>query len=98
VDFVGAYQGFLGHIRGKYPSAFILALVPTLLSGSDLSAAESYVNKAVAARNAAGDAKVEAYSMKVQSEGWGCDYHPSLKTHANMAQTLTDTLKDKMGW
>jgi hypothetical protein len=36
--------------------------------------------------------------MTVQSEGWGCDYHPSLKTHANMGASLTAVLKDKMGW
>jgi hypothetical protein len=95
---VGAYTAFLGHLREKYPSAFILALAPTLLSGSDLTTAESYVNKAVAARNGAGDKKVEAYSMMVQSEGWGCDYHPSLKTHANMGASLTTVLKDRMGW
>ncbi len=97
-EFVGAYTAFLGHLREKYPSAFILALVPTLLSGNDLATAESYVNKAVTARNGSGDKKVEAYSMMVQSEGWGCDYHPSLKTHANMAASLTTVLKDRMGW
>jgi lysophospholipase L1-like esterase len=97
-EFVGAYEAFLSHIREKYPSAYILALVPTLLSGNDLATAESYVNKAMAARKGAGDQKVEAYSMAVQSEGWGCDYHPSLKTHANMGESLTAALKDRMGW
>ncbi|HLM71528.1 MAG TPA: SGNH/GDSL hydrolase family protein, partial [Polyangiaceae bacterium] len=97
-EFVGAYEAFLGHVRDKYPSAYILALVPTLLSGNDLATAEAYVNKAVAARKGAGDQKVEAHSMTVLSEGWGCDYHPSLKTHANMGASLTTVLKDKMGW
>ena len=97
-EFVGAYTAFLSHIREKYPSAYILALVPTLLSGNDLATAETYVNKAVDARKGAGDSKVEAYSMAVQSEGWGCDWHPSLKTHANMGESLTTVLKDRMGW
>jgi lysophospholipase L1-like esterase len=97
-QFRGAYEALLAHLREKYPSAFILALVPTLLSGSDLTTAESYVKKAVATRNAAGDMNVEAHSMAIQSDGWGCDWHPSLKTHAFMGQALTDTLKDRMGW
>lgn len=96
--FVGAYQAFLTHLREKYPSAYILALVPTLLSGADLTAAEDYVNKAVTARTNAGDKKVGAYSMAVQIEGWGCDWHPSLKTHANMGEALTNELKQRMGW
>lgn len=97
-EFAGAYEALLVRLREKYPSAFILALVPTLLSGNDLAQAEAYVNKAVSARQGAGDKNVEAYSMAVQSDGWGCDWHPSLKTHANMGESLTAVLKDRMAW
>ncbi len=97
-EFVGAYTTFLEHLRVKYPGAFVLAMVPTLLGGSDLTTAESYIQKAVTARQGAGDSKVTAYSMPVQIDGWGCDWHPSLKTHATMGESLTAKLKEVMGW
>lgn len=97
-EFTGAYQAFLAHLRGKYAQARIVALIPTLLSGSDLTTAKSYIEKAVAARKAAGDAKVSALTLSFTQDGWGCDWHPSLKTHASMGAALSTELKALMGW
>jgi lysophospholipase L1-like esterase len=96
--FTGAYESFLAFVREKNPAAHIIAMVPTLLSGTDLSSAESAIQAAVQARNAAGDADVEAWSMTIVSEGWGCDWHPSLQTHASMGAALTAKLESAMGW
>jgi lysophospholipase L1-like esterase len=94
-EFGGAYSDFLDHLREKYPSAKILCLVPTLLGGSDLTAAESYIQNVVAAKN---DPNMEAFSMDFTSTGWGCDYHPSLSTHESMGAALTTKLKSLMSW
>lgn len=97
-EFVTAYQALLTHLREKYPAAYILCMVPTLLSGNDLAQAKTYIEKAVAARKAAADANLEAWSMSVTEDGWGCDWHPSMATHANMAAALTQKLQSLMGW
>jgi lysophospholipase L1-like esterase len=97
-EFVPAYTNFLAHIRGKYPSAEILCLYPTLLGGTDLSTATAYIDEAVSARVTAGDAKVVAWAMNVTSDGWGCDWHPSANTHAAMGSALTQELKALLGW
>lgn len=55
-ELIGAYQAFLTDLRAANPHAYILCLVPTLLAGTDLSTAQSYIEQAVAARQAAGDA------------------------------------------
>jgi lysophospholipase L1-like esterase len=94
-EFGGAYSAFLDHLREKYPNANILCLVPTLLGGSDLSTAESYIQNVVTQKN---DAKIEAFSMNFTQTGWGCDYHPSLATHESMGEALTQKLKTLMGW
>ena len=97
-EFTGAYQKFLAHLRDKYPAARIVALIPTLLSGADLTAAKTYIEKAVALRKTAGDAKVSAVVLSFTQDGWGCDWHPSLKTHASMGAALGGELKKLMGW
>ncbi len=73
-------------------------MIPTLLSGSDLSTAQSNIEAAVAARKSAGDGKVDSYFMQVTMDGWGCDWHPSAKTHAAMGAALTQELSTRMGW
>jgi len=97
-EFVGAYQAFLSHLRDKYPGAYLLCMVPTLLSGNDLTTAQAYVEKAVQARKSAGDSAIEAWAMSVTQDGWGCDWHPSSATHANMGAALTQKLAAIKGW
>lgn len=96
--FTAAYEAFLIRLRDKYPNAYILCLIPTLLSGSDLTTAQSYIESVVAARNTAGDNNVEAHAMSFQRSGWGCDWHPSLATHASMGEALTQKLKSSLSW
>lgn len=96
--FEGAYQAFLETLREKYPDAWILCLVPTLLGGDEQGTAEAYITTAVDARAAAGDDRVVMRALEFTSDGAGCDYHPSLATHANMSIALTAELRDLVGW
>jgi hypothetical protein len=32
------------------------------------------------------------------ANGLGCDYHPSLLTHEDLAEALTDALQTELGW
>lgn len=36
--------------------------------------------------------------MQVEADGYGCDWHPSAKTNAKMADLLTAKLKTLLGW
>ncbi len=96
--FAGEYESFLSHLREVYPDTFILCTVGNLLNGDDLAAARAGIATAVAARNAAGDAQVEAWEMNVPNDDPGCDYHPSVPTHEAMADALVSELQSRLGW
>jgi hypothetical protein len=80
-------------VRTKYPSAYILAVVP-------LSAAKAHIDAVVAARNGAGDANIGTFtpSAVAVADGWGCDYHPTVATHAKWGAELASALASKLGW
>jgi lysophospholipase L1-like esterase len=90
----------LERIRGSYPDALILATVGPLLSGTDLSTARMYINAVVAARTAAGDAKIKSFELAPTNaaDGYGCDWHPSLRTHQIMADALVTQLRAELDW
>lgn len=99
-DFEAGYKAFLAHIRGNYPNALILCTVAPLLNGSDLATTKSYIAEVVQQMNTAGDSKVKAFDIAPTdpADGYGCDYHPSQKTHAKMATQLTAEIKADLGW
>ena len=99
-EFATAYADFLEHIRSKYEDALILCTVGPLLRGEDLEKARRDIASAVSTRNTAGDTNVKAFELATTdaNDGWGCDWHPSLKTHQKMSTTLTAKLKAELGW
>jgi lysophospholipase L1-like esterase len=99
-DFEAGYKAFLAHIRSNYAGALILSTVAPLLTGGDLTTAKSYLADVVKQMNDAGDAKVKTFDMAPTdpADGYGCDYHPNLKTHAKMATQLTAEIKTDLGW
>jgi lysophospholipase L1-like esterase len=99
-DFEAAYAALLSDVRAAYPDALILCTVGPLLSGTDLATARSFIANAVQARAAQGDTKVKAFELAPTnpSDGYGCDWHPSLRTHEIMADALTATLRAELGW
>jgi lysophospholipase L1-like esterase len=97
-EFGGAYQAFLALLREKNPSAYILCLIPTFLGGTNLAKAQANIEAAVAARLGAGDAQVGSYAWKPVIDGWGCDGHPSAKTHAALGAALSAEIAARLGW
>jgi len=46
-----------------------------------------------------GDGSTEIVPFHIEeSEGFGCDYHPSTATHARLGQQLTEVLQTTLGW
>jgi hypothetical protein len=99
--YVDAYAGMVKQIRGHYPEAYIVCAVGSMLGGGNLTQDITYVKGVVAAANTGGDAKVSFVDLGEQdgnTNGLGCDYHPSLKTHQIMADTLTAAIMALTGW
>jgi lysophospholipase L1-like esterase len=99
-DFETAYAALIERVRAAYPEAVILCTVGPMLSGADLSTARSYISNAVQARVAAGDSGVKTFELAPTdaANGYGCDWHPSLRTHEIMAEALTGVLRSELGW
>lgn len=99
--FVTAYEAFVAELRAAYPNAFIVCAVGTMLGGADHDTAFGYVTAVAKASNDAGDAKVSALDLGTQdanTDGIGCDSHPSVATHAKMAAKLVAHVKSLTGW
>jgi lysophospholipase L1-like esterase len=99
-EFVAAYATLLERVRDAYPDALILCTVGPLLGGTDLTTAQAYIASAVQQRVQAGDASVQTFDLAPQNpaDGYGCDYHPSLRTHEIMADVLIGVLGTELGW
>jgi lysophospholipase L1-like esterase len=99
-EFTSAYVDLLTRVRTAYPDALILCTVGPLLNGTDLTTARAYIAAAVQQRVSAGDGDVQTFELAPTnaSDGYGCDYHPSLRTHEIMADVLTTTLEAELGW
>ena len=99
-QFEAAYESLLRLIRSKYPKAWILATVAPLLTGEDLPRAKNGIGNAIYKLTGPGDVKVGPFDLgPVQSsEGYGCDWHPSLATHQRMANELKTVLRSRLGW
>jgi hypothetical protein len=85
-------------LRERYPLAMILCTIGPLLSGNDLALARGNISAAVAARAAAGDRAVWVDELAPDNPSPGCDYHPSLATHAAMASELVPVVSAALGW
>jgi lysophospholipase L1-like esterase len=99
-EFETAYTALLARVRTAYPNAVVLCTVGPMLSGVELNTARAYIGGAVQRRIDAGDSKVKTFEFAPQesADGYGCDWHPSLRTHELMATRLSEVLRDELGW
>ena len=98
--FTTAYNSLLTTVRSKYPYARINFAIGSLLYGTGLANATSYIKALVAARKNQGDnnIKVLEFGQQDASKGTGCDWHPNVAEHQRMAALLTQELKTSLGW
>jgi hypothetical protein len=93
-------------VRSRYPKAAIFCAIGPALSDQwpegrmALTRARSGIDGAVAALRGEGDAKIYFVEFPVQTgeNGYGCDWHPNVKTHEMMAAVLERELRAKMAW
>lgn len=101
--FAAAYEALVLDVRSKYPRSHLFLLAGPLLSDDyppgkqALSNVRAALLEIVENRRAASDEKIDylEFSRATPDEGWGCDFHPSVKTHSRMAAQLIQALKEK---
>jgi hypothetical protein len=101
-----SYLAFIRDVRAHYPKATIFCALGPALSDNwpegrmALTNARRGVKGAVDALSAAGDRRIFFVEFPVQTgaNGYGCDWHPSLRTHELMAAELEAELREKMKW
>ncbi len=98
--FTTAYSGFVAKIRSQYPDAHIYCVLGPMLYGDGLTNARDFINTVVAQKNSSGDVKVHFIEFPVQdgTNGYGEDWHPSVKTHELMANQLAAEIRNDLGW
>lgn len=102
---VAAYVKFIGEIRARYPQAAIYCAVGPMLSNwpgdrKPRTTILGYLEKVVAEANAAGGPAVRLidFGVQMQHHGIGAQWHPSVKTHAIMADKLVAAIRADLGW
>ncbi|HKO48292.1 MAG TPA: SGNH/GDSL hydrolase family protein [Polyangiaceae bacterium] len=96
VNFEDQYLNFLTRLREIHPKAFLLATLGPMMNGSNLNAARAYVQNAVSAFEAAGNAgKVGFFEYSGQVTGeLGCNSHPNASKHKQMADALVAEINE----
>ncbi len=99
-QFTTAYSNFVKKIRSQYPSAHIYCALGPMLSGDNLASARDYISSTVNSLVSAGDSRIHFIEFPVQQEsnGYGEDWHPSVKTHELMANQLASQIRTDLGW
>ena len=97
VKFCGAYVQFIETLRRYYPRAQIVCLTSPMGDARLTAVLKNYLTGVVEEMHRRGDKKVDQFFFSRQFSS-GCDYHPNLAEHAEMAEELTAFLKGEMGW
>src|SRR5690606_11033013 len=98
------YQQFLTVLRQRYPLTTLIVTVGPMLN-DDYPPGEMLwtklrtdVTEVVATRKKAGDHRLFYLEFAPQEPPFGEDWHPTVKTHTRMAETLVTALQSIMGW
>jgi lysophospholipase L1-like esterase len=108
--FVQAYSTFLQTLRQRYPNAYVLCVLAATMDEPNRTIAAGYIQGAVDQAHNAGDARVSTlqipgdggtffgFATQLASDGYGCDYHPNVKTQQIMGTQLAAAIPPLLGW
>jgi lysophospholipase L1-like esterase len=103
--FVDRYLALVEKVRSAYPKALVVCALGPMLSNvypeghNNLTQARKYMKVAMAKlEKSDGNVAFIEFPEQKHSDGLGCGFHPSLKTHQLMADRLVPLLKERMGW
>ncbi len=95
--FCSAYVQFIGVLRSYYPRAYIVCLNSPMADPALTSVLKKYITSINNYVNKAGDKKVSHYFFS-KRYFHGCDTHPDLAEHKEIANELTAYLKQLKNW
>ena len=95
--FCNNYSSFILQLRGHYPNAMFVCVTSPMADATLAAFMKKSLTAIVKKANAAGDNKVISYFFSKQYHN-GCDGHPDLADHAQIATELTTFIKKKMNW
>jgi lysophospholipase L1-like esterase len=108
--FVQAYSTFLQTLRQRYPNAYVLCVLAATMDEPNRTIAAGYIQGVVDQARSAGDARVSTlqipgdagtffgFATQLPSDGYGCDYHPSVTTQQLMGTQLAAAIPPIVGW
>lgn len=96
--FASAYRALLERLRASRPRAFILCTLGPMLPAADLARGAQAIQAAIADRVRAGDDRVAYHALRTTNDAPGCDWHPSVATHAKLATELAQELARRLEW
>jgi hypothetical protein len=97
VAFCGAYVDFIKEIKSHYPGAAIVCLTSPMADSALAAVMRNYLTGVVGSFNDSGDHKVYKYFFSKRYHN-GCDNHPSVEEHAQIAGELTAFIRKELGW
>jgi lysophospholipase L1-like esterase len=102
-----AYEQFVHHVRATHPTAIIYLASGPMMSDAwpperkTLSTLKRYLTHIQSDLQKEGDTRIRLLHFPPQdakTNGLGGDYHPSLKTHHQMADQFKQALQSDLGW
>jgi lysophospholipase L1-like esterase len=95
--FSNNYIAFIKRLRGYYPKATFICLTSPMADASLAAFMKKVLTAIVKKENKSGDKKITSYFFSKQYHN-GCDWHPDLADHKQIAAELTNFIKKKMKW
>ena len=95
--FCSAYVTFLQRLRSHYPQAQLVCLTSPMADSNLTAVQKKYIISIVENLEKGGDKKVSHYFF-AKRYFHGCDSHPDVEEHQQIAAELTAYLKNKMDW
>jgi hypothetical protein len=96
-SFCSAYVNFIASVRSKYPQAQIVCLTSPMADNYLFNALDKYLSGIVAYCHEQGDVKVHKLALSYHMNS-GCDAHPSMDEHQQVANELEPFIKQLMKW
>lgn len=95
--FCNNYVLFIDQLRAHYPAAQIILLTSPMGDATLTAVLKNYLSAIKKTANNKGDKNVDIYFFKKRYHN-GCDSHPDLAEHKQIAMELKSFIKNKMKW
>ncbi len=98
--FDAAYIAMLQKLRETYPQAVIYGAFGGMLQAEAYAAARASIMEAVSGLRKAGDENVHfiEFTLSASPRRFGCDWHPGVDAHVQMAAALQAAIMRDLGW